>query len=183
MANNIMQCDTTFRDPYTEALLKAQQEAEAAEYQRRMGMLGMLPKVSDEQMAGYALGKLLKNGWNSWKDNYEKRGEQKQGDKNNPENWTAEDMAQVTGMQKGFPRLEPLPDGATPAIIAANRQTGSPMMGLAGFPASRTDAGSVAVAQPEQGLLGDYFGLGDYGDNLENIITDDEAVKRLYGYM
>lgn len=46
-------------------------------WEKMMAQLSMAQKMSPDTMAGFALGRLLRGGFDQWKENYDKRGELK----------------------------------------------------------------------------------------------------------
>lgn len=50
----------------------------ANQWTQMLQMMNMANKMTDRQMMGFALGRLLRDGFNNWKDKYEERDYQKQ---------------------------------------------------------------------------------------------------------
>lgn len=183
-SNNFMQgeWDWMKNDPYLKQIEAEQERQDANRWNKMMQMLPMMNRMTDEQMLGYGLGRLLRDGLLSWKKNYEERGERKANKGDDPSKWGAGDADKIGGFYRGFQRLEPRPEDAPrPWNVLSKPQSDVPtkdlldINGMLKMPNGQmvniAPQGAAPVAVTETGLLatpGEYA-PGEGGLKLDDV--------------
>lgn len=160
-------------NPYYKAIEREQEQKDTNQWNKMMQMLPLLNRMDDQQMIGFALGKLLRDGLLSWKKNYEERGERKKGDKTNPANWDASDAEAIKAANPSlnFPRLEEAPEGTPQLFNVPNAKPAQGGVMPMGVPAVSVTEAELLNLPPIDYRAGDY-GDGTYLDEdyLENLM-------------